>query len=118
MAKFPGTQILCDEKPVIIGQVVAESPSSIYSSIKGNCSIGYFSYIGKGSELYNTHIGRFCSIAPCVIIGPANHPTENLSTHLFTFSKNGPFKNSKEYQDWCRPAVRKPSAEKPELILR
>jgi acetyltransferase-like isoleucine patch superfamily enzyme len=103
MAVFPGTEILCDDQPVVIGSLVAESPASIYSSVKGSCSIGFLSYTGKGGELFNTHIGRFCSIAPSVIVGPANHPTDRLSSHLFTFSASGPFKDNKEYKRWIRP---------------
>lgn len=91
-------------KPAHIrGELMAESPSSIAAVVKGKCAIGYMSYIGPQSELYGgTHIGRFCSIAANVVIAPTNHPLDRLSTHLFAFSNNGPFKNSQEFQGWKR----------------
>lgn len=87
----------------IRGELTAESPSSIAAVIKGKCEIGYMSYIGSQSEIYGgTKIGRFCSIASNVVIAPTNHPLDRLSTHLFTFANNGPFKNSEEFQGWKR----------------
>ena len=70
--------------------------------MKGKCSIGYLSYIGAGSEIYNTHIGRFCSIAQGFVSGPTNHPTERLSSHLFAFANNGPFNGCSEFTEWLR----------------
>lgn len=93
-------------KPTNIkGVLIAETPSSIAAVIKEKCSIGYLSYIGRDSEVYNTQIGRFCSIAPGFISGPINHPTNRLSSHLFTFYDKGPFSGCDEYSDWMRGPV-------------
>lgn len=86
----------------IMGTLIAESPSSIAAVVKFKCSIGYLSYTGRDSELFNTSIGRFCSIAPGFASGPTNHPTDRLSSHLFTFNDNGPFAGSDEFADWLR----------------
>jgi len=87
---------------LVHGKLTAEAPSSIGATIKGNCSIGFLSYIGRDSEIYHTQIGRFCSIAVGFVSGPTNHPTDRFSSHLFTFNNDGPFKGNAEYQKWKR----------------
>lgn len=87
----------------IKGKIVAESPSSFAAIIKGECSIGFLSYVGRNSEIVNTDIGRFCSIAPDFFCGPTNHPTDRLSSHLIAFANFGPFRGSDEFKEWCRP---------------
>ncbi|HII95035.1 MAG TPA: CatB-related O-acetyltransferase [Candidatus Methanofastidiosum sp.] len=53
-----------------------------------NSRIGLFTYIGCDSDLANTKIGKFCSIAKNVSIISGNHPTkEYVSTHPLFFSK-------------------------------
>lgn len=44
-----------------------------------NSSLGDYSYIQKKSEIIDTKIGKFCSIASDVTIGLANHPTNFIS---------------------------------------
>jgi virginiamycin A acetyltransferase len=78
----------------------AESPSSARKvSFKGKCSIGSFSYVGQGSVFTNTDIGRYCSIAANVTVGPTPHPTDRFTTHLIAFGSTGPFQNSSEFRD-------------------
>ncbi|MCS4065613.1 acetyltransferase-like isoleucine patch superfamily enzyme [Pseudomonas putida] len=86
----------------IKGTLLAESPSSMAAVVKSNCSIGYLSYTGRDSEIFNTQIGRFCSIAPGFVSGPTNHPTDRLSSHLFSFANKGPFDGCDEFADWMR----------------
>lgn len=45
--------------------------------------IGAFSYLGGGTTIIRNvlSIGRFCSIAPNLVVGPVEHPTDELSTH-------------------------------------
>ena len=87
------------------GTITFESPVSFGSVVKGHCTLGYLSYLGRASEIYNTDIGRFCSIAPGLISGPTNHPIERISSHLFAFSNMGPFKGCSEYDDWIREPI-------------
>ncbi|WP_110687772.1 CatB-related O-acetyltransferase [Salinicola aestuarinus] len=76
---------------LIKGVVTSEAPCSIAGAMHGTCKLGYMSYVGRGSEIYNTTIDRYCSIAPNVCVGPTDHPTDRLSTHLFAFNNSGPF---------------------------
>lgn len=88
-------------KSNILGTVKCEIPVSIAAVCKGTISVGFMSYLGKGSEVYGPAlIGRFCSIAPDVVIGPTNHPLDTLSTHLICFKNNGPFGNSDIFKQW------------------
>ena len=77
----------------------AESPSSgANATFKGACFIGAFSYAGPGCVFTSTQIGRYCSIAANVTIGPTQHPVTRFSTHLFTFGSVGPFNGSEEFE--------------------
>ena len=80
-----------------IYDLTAESPSSGAAAFKGICRIGAFSYIGRGSEVKNVTIGRYCSIAPNVTIGPTEHQIDCISTHPFASGNVGPFSGSEEY---------------------
>ncbi|MGV3571996.1 MAG: CatB-related O-acetyltransferase [Ramlibacter sp.] len=80
-----------------------ESPCSIEAAVKGTCSFGAFSYIGKSSEMQRTDVGRYCSIARNVLIGPTSHPTDWFSTHLFVFTRGGAIAKSQEYQKILQP---------------
>jgi len=56
--------------------------------------MGAFSYITDG-WVYNTNIGRYCSIARNVNIGQGNHPMEWLSTNPFQYEKHFAFRSGK-----------------------
>ncbi len=62
-----------------------ETPCKVGGEISFKGSIGAYTYIRKGSRLSPglNSIGRFCSIAPGVLIGDGNHPVDWLSTHPF-----------------------------------
>lgn len=67
------------EPPVTLG------PTVIVSS----ASIGAYTYMRGGTIHSLIRIGRFCSVAPGVEIGPGNHPTTFLSTHPFQYGASG-----------------------------
>ncbi len=50
-----------------------------------NSSMGDFSYVGNDSDIINTTIGKFCSIAAHTRINPGNHPMERAAMHHFTY---------------------------------
>lgn len=50
-------------------------------------SIGDYSYVSAGSRVAFTHIGKFCSIGPEVMLaGLGRHPTDYFSTHPYFYS--------------------------------
>ena len=52
-----------------------------------NSSVGRFTYFAENVRVRNSHIGPFCSIGPHVIIGElAKHPTDMISTHPLMYS--------------------------------
>ena len=53
-------------------------------------SLGCHTYIQTGSRIINTTIGKFCSIAPNVTIGPGIHKINSVSTHPSFFLKHTP----------------------------
>lgn len=88
------------------GVLLVECPASVGATIKGRVSVGFMSYIGTGgSEFRNCTIGRFCSIAPGVVVAPTEHPVDWLSSHLFAFNNNGPFLAQPDFMRWKRPNV-------------
>lgn len=65
-----------------------ETPSRVSKTIMhARSSIGAFSYTCDG-HVYQTHIGRYCSIARDVNIGQFNHPLGWLSTSPFQFQQS------------------------------
>ena len=62
-----------------------------------NCLVGDHSYIQKKSTVFNAEIGKFCSIASNVSIGPGMHKTDGISTHPVFFLNNTPL--VKKYSD-------------------
>ncbi|MBO9428566.1 CatB-related O-acetyltransferase [Sulfitobacter sp. R18_1] len=66
----------------ITRQVTFEAPVKLSDTgCLGSEKIGMLSYLGKGSEMKNAEIGRFCSIASNVTIGPPEHPIDWVSSH-------------------------------------
>ena len=60
--------------------------------IYGRISIGDYSYISGPSSIINPcKIGKYCSIARGVIIGPGNHPLTSVSSHPFLYRKEYDF---------------------------
>jgi len=95
---------------LMAGKLLAECPSSVGSKVRRTVFFGYMSYIGPGSELDNCTVGRFCSIAHNVAIGPTDHPVNWLSSHLFTFNSSGPFADQPDFMRWKRPNAYKKNA--------
>lgn len=70
--------------------VKAEHPTSLgRARFHGACTVGAFTYFNGDAEIFQADIGRFCSIAPGVVIGPGEHPLDHLSTHPFAFGGGG-----------------------------
>ncbi|MBY4895859.1 CatB-related O-acetyltransferase [Cupriavidus sp. AU9028] len=77
----------------------AESPCRISkANIIGDCSIGAFSYLGPSAEVRRATIGRFCSIAANVAIGPAEHPLDWVSSHPVGFNGVRYFDGREEWE--------------------
>lgn len=83
------TTLRASEIPLRAGRVnvTFERPAYIANTtFAGNeHRVGAFSYANLDTLFYDCDIGRFCSIAHRVIIGPVEHPTDRLSTSGFTF---------------------------------
>jgi len=71
-----------------------------------NTRISSYTYLGRNSIVQNSNIGRFCSIANEVFIGPGNHPVDDFSTSPLFYRVINPLNiklveensNFKEYQ--------------------
>ena len=104
-------------------QVELEPPVRLSNSVcLHNTTVGAFTYFTDG-YIYNTEVGRYCSIARGVNIGQGNHPMDWLSTSPFQYETNFKFKTGqyfshhKQYTDSRIPegnrrkaldAIRKP----------
>lgn len=55
-----------------------------------SCTFGDHTYIQKKASLFNVDIGKYCSIASGVSIGPGLHNIEGISTHPVFYLKNTP----------------------------
>lgn len=70
-------------------RLLVESPVWLAGDITMRGSIGAYTFLRDGIRIAGqvSHIGRFCSLAPGVVIGDSNHPTEWLSTHSFQWGE-------------------------------
>jgi acetyltransferase-like isoleucine patch superfamily enzyme len=70
-------------------RLLVESPVWLAGNITMRGSIGAYTFLRDGVRIAGqvSHIGRFCSLAPGVVIGDSNHPTEWLSTHSFQWGE-------------------------------
>ena len=68
-------------------ELVYEMPIYLYDCrLFEKNEIGFLTYIQPRGTLLNATIGRYCSIAEGVFIGPWEHPTDRISTHHFAFN--------------------------------
>ena len=84
-----------------VSGVFVEAPSRISAHVLMSGFIGAYSYIRDGSRLGGgvRSIGRYCSIAPGVILGDGQHHIDWLTTH--------PFADAPEYrvgEEWPSPS--------------
>lgn len=57
--------------------------------IDKNVIIKDYTYISNGAKIYsNTSIGKFCSIAPLVVIAPGEHDMSKFTTHPIAYDKS------------------------------
>ncbi len=87
----------------LAGHLIYERPAFVFDPRRlKNVTLGAFSYINGlyTSSLYECRIGRYCSIAEAVVIGPPEHPVDHFSTHPFAFTRPDhlpPFYRSVEF---------------------
>lgn len=91
------------EKPVGMGRgrLEVELPCVVDKiSFRGSLNrFGAFSYGNVGAVLYHADVGRYCSIAHEVMVGPTEHPVDWMSSHCFVFNDRGTFGHSSDFQD-------------------
>lgn len=79
---FVTSSVFFNRQTVFEGANVVRSGSYVSDSM-----IGYGTYIGSHTSLFNTRIGRFCSIASHVKVVESTHPTSRfVSTSPMFFS--------------------------------
>lgn len=89
-------------------RVLVESPIWLGGNLSSRVMIGAYTFLRDNVRIAGqvAHIGRFCSIAPGVVIGDGNHPTDWLSTHSFQWGE-GSWIPSEAINQFTSPAERK-----------
>jgi acetyltransferase-like isoleucine patch superfamily enzyme len=99
LKKFIKAQILINRFPnsifhenVHINKTTTVGINSVIFSntILNDCNIGIYTYVQKSSNIYNTEIGNYCSIASNVSIGLAAHPTNFICTSPVFYDNTQP----------------------------
>ncbi|SEQ95899.1 hypothetical protein SAMN04488038_1137 [Solimonas aquatica] len=102
----------------LMGTLRFERPAYLFDARRiKNVTLGAFSYINGQytSSLYDCRVGRYCSIAESVVLGPYEHPTDGLTTHTFAFSgpdEFPPFFRFPEYAAIARDSTPEDSINK------
>jgi acetyltransferase-like isoleucine patch superfamily enzyme len=98
---------------VIGGTLVIETPVSLSNAaFHGDCKVGAFSYLNGGCEVNEADIGRYCSIARDVIIGPGAHPMDFLTTHPIASDPTGLSANMRNEPGYAAIALTALTAER------
>ena len=82
--------LLMIEGGSLAGHLIYERPAYVFDPRRlKNVTLGAFSYINGlyTSSLYHCTVGRYCSIAEGVVVGPPEHPADWLSSHPFAFTR-------------------------------
>ncbi|MFC4209934.1 CatB-related O-acetyltransferase [Pedobacter lithocola] len=99
--KHPSCEFLSGAK---ISNSLFGNHSIIFNDvIIDSCSIGDHTYIQKKSTIFNADIGKFCSIASQVSIGPGIHKVDGVSTHPAFYLRNTPLKKKFSDKDLFLP---------------
>lgn len=80
-----------------MGTNISKSADITHSTIGENCFIGNntrfcysipgdYSYISVNSNIFSTHIGKYCSLSWNVTINPANHDYHRITQHSMLFT--------------------------------
>jgi acetyltransferase-like isoleucine patch superfamily enzyme len=103
------------------GELTIEIPVAVSTTaFHGTCRVGAFTYINGGSEVSDADIGRYCSIAREVIIGPGAHPIDFLTTHPLASDPSGLSANmagDKTYAAFALTALSKSHADPGRTII-
>ena len=74
-----------------------EAPARRWRALfRGKSHLGAFSY-AAASDMYNTDVGRYCSLAREINVGQLDHPTDWLSTNPFQYQKNFRIDTGEQY---------------------
>ena len=72
----------CDRPTDPRGLVEVEAPCRLGETLfVGECRVGAFTYFNHGVEATTARLGRYCSVARHVLIGPGAHHTGFVTTH-------------------------------------
>ncbi|MDK7539259.1 CatB-related O-acetyltransferase [Bacillus paranthracis] len=70
-----------------------------------NVSIDEYSYINDNSIVFNSNIGKFCSISYNCMIGLPNHPIRHISTSPFLYSNNNVLNISRSFEELNKQTI-------------
>lgn len=65
--------------------------------------IGDHTFLQKGASVHCATIGKFCSIAPGVVVGLGRHPTDHVSSHPAFYSSTQPLAKTFSKSDIFQP---------------
>lgn len=61
-----------------------------------SCHFGDYSYIVEDGQITFTTVGKMCSFASQVRLGPTNHPMDRVTTHHFTYRAGNYFADAED----------------------
>jgi len=94
--KFYQDSIVIDSK--LEGYNILFQEAQLFST-----TLGKHTYIQKHTTIVNAQIGRYCSLAKNVSIGPGIHKVDGVSTHPAFFLKNTPLLKTFTEKDLFNP---------------
>lgn len=76
-----------DDAALVLNSTVGEVCQLFEDSMLCYSQMGDMSYLGRRSCVFSSVIGKYCSIAWNVSIGPGNHDYDRVSSHAMLYAK-------------------------------
>lgn len=83
-----GNNITINNNVIVNDCIIGNDCKILSNTYFYKTEMGDSSYVSMNSFILRAKIGKFCSIASHVYIGPGTHPMNEVSTHPFTFLKD------------------------------
>jgi acetyltransferase-like isoleucine patch superfamily enzyme len=84
-----GKECIVGERSRIINSKILNGVRIDRDNFIMNSIVDYYTYTGQWTKIYNSRIGKYCSISWSCTIGPANHDFTKFTTHDIFYNNNG-----------------------------
>ena len=88
------------------GSLKIEAPvNASHVTAFGSCEIGAFTYTNHDCEMFDTSIGRYCSIGQNTLLNPGVHQVDFLTTHPLGSTREGSVAGMQDFPSFAAASM-------------